>query len=1164
MSTAPLDEKGRKEAYGKAVAAQNMAADPVSTRLASANAGSGKTRVLVNRVSRILLRGVPPEKVLCLTYTKAAAAEMQSRLFETLGEWSILDDEPLREALDKLVGAPTPDIKLTTARQLFAKALETPEGLKVQTIHAFCERILGRFPMEAGILPGYAPLDDLEMNNIREEIRAQIYKEAMEQPSGALNQAVQRLTRAKADQTLEDLFKWVSYNSYEVKGWGEAGGCAPLAAALGLDDTDIDIATLKAKLWAATPHDALRAAAKDMCDSPNVNDQRKGHIFADAVTQTDPVAAWDLYASIVFKQDMNAVKQVCTKKSGPNALALFASPDGPSEEMARVQAAGQHIMGLQCYQLSQAFFMLAQKFTTLFKAAKHARRGLDFDDQIHLVRNLLCRKEVSDWVRYKLDGGIEHILLDEAQDTSPAQWDIIDALAEAFIQDNPERGPGQARTLFAVGDEKQSIYSFQGAEPKVFQDKIRDYAGDKNRADIRMLMSFRSAPDILSFVDQIFIEDNVRLKMFDSAEYAPASDLIRHSARRADRGLVELWPAVDRPEGEDEKEPWDTTPVDALSKADAREQLAHEVALKIKSWLDHKEPVFDRKLGVMRAMRAGDILILVQSRGPFFNAVIRNIKGAGVAVAGADRLKLKDAIIVKDLLALARFALLPHDDLALAELLKSPLIGWDEDKLFEAAYGRKGALYEAVKAGWPKTGDFLEFVITQSRRFAPYEFFSKVLDHQGADGTSLHKQIYQRLGLEAKDALEAFLARALSHQRQGSPSLQHFVQSFIASEQELKREMDTAEDEGEGMVRVMTVHGAKGLEAPVVFLPDTTQIPTRGDSVIGMADGGYALSVSSKQTPEVIKAYKEQAKAKKLQEYLRLFYVAMTRAESRLIICGYKHGQNKGKVSDESWYVHARKAFEGLESTVIETPFGDGQRYGVVPAPISAAAKTGALGATDLPPWINIDAPAAPRPRKTVTPSHLLAFAEDGAPAMRSPLAPHRDRRFARGNLIHKLLEILPDVQVEARGAMADKILHSYKVNAAESAQIKDEVLTVLGHADFADIFAPGSRAEVSLAGSTASLGRGLYLNAQIDRLSVTEDKVFIIDYKSNRPPPMRQEDVAEIYWGQMAAYRELAREIYPNHEIICALLWTDGPSMMILDDKELGKALTRIKRLLT
>ena len=1162
MSTSPENEAE----YIAAVDAQNKAANPASTRLASANAGSGKTRVLVNRVSRILLAGAPPEKVLCLTYTKAAAAEMQSRLFETLGAWSILEDAPLRAALDELVGAPTPDIALTTARQLFAKALETPEGLKVQTIHAFCERILGRFPMEAGILPGYAPLDDLEMNAIREQIREQIYQEAMDAPQSALNKAVQRLTLAKADQTLDELFKWISYNSYEVEGWAEAGGCAPLAAALGLEDISIEIAGLKAKLWEAAPHEALRAAAKQMCDSPKAGDQENGRLLAEALTADNSVSAFDLYASFVFKKDeLSVTSQICTAKSGPQALALFGAWNKTdTDEMARMAAAGQQIMGLKCYQLSEAFFILAQSFTAHFKAAKHAKRGLDFDDQIHLTRALLCRKEVSDWVRYKLDGGIEHILLDEAQDTSPAQWEIIDALSSAFIQDSPERGPHDTRTLFAVGDEKQSIYSFQGAEPKAFQDKIREYAGYDNKADIRMLMSFRSAPDILSFVDQIFIEDKARLKMFDSEDYAPAADLIRHSARRKDRGLVELWPALDKPESEAEKKPWDTTPVDALTQGDAREVLARQVAEKIKSWLDNKEPIFDRDKKSTRAMRAGDILILVQSRGPFFNAVIRNIKAVGVAVAGADRLKLKDAIVVKDLLALARFALLPQDDLALAELLKSPLIGWDETALFEAAHARNGSLYRAVRAGWPETGAFLDFVIKQATRFAPYEFFSKVLDYKGQSGARLHKQIYRRLGLEAKDALEAFLARALSHQRQGTPSLQHFVHSFASSEQELKREMDKAEEEGEGMVRVMTVHGAKGLEAPVVFLPDTTQIPTRAEPVITLSSG-YALVGNAKQVPAVIEATKEQAKAKKRQEYLRLFYVAMTRAESRLIICGYKHGKNKGAVTKESWYAHAQKAFESLESTGFEMDDGTSVlRYGEVPQTIGAGAKVEAKPRLALPAWIDTPAAAPARPRKTVTPSHLLAAPDQSAHAMRSPLTQNKDRRFARGNLIHKLLEILPDVELEARADMADKILRSYKVLPKDHEQIKDEVMTVLNHPDFAELFAPGSRAEVSLAGATTSLGSGLYLNAQIDRLSVSETKVFIVDYKSNRPPPTRQEDVAEIYWGQMAAYRELAREIYPEREIICALLWTDGPSLMILDDKELSKALTRIKRLLT
>ena len=466
--------------YKTAVKAQHQAANPSASRLASANAGSGKTRVLVDRVSRILLQGVPPEKILCLTYTKAAASEMQSRLFKTLGDWSIWEDEKLNDALETLMGVKDHGVSLKTARQLFAKALETPEGLKVQTIHAFCERILARFPVEAGILPGFEPIDEADMGALLDGVRVEIYKFAAEKPDGPLNQAIRLLTSAKAEQILDTLFKWMAMNEEKIGEWETAGGITPLAEYLEVELPLQSVDEIKRSGWERAPQSQITQAANEMLGSPSKIDVARAESLLETFYFTNPVEAFDHYYKIFFTADMKKTRdKLVTKKAGEFATLFFSNDpkDGYDSERERVLRLVDKIKSTECLILTDAFLTVAREFTARFRAAKHIRRGLDFSDQIILVRNLLLRSEVSDWISYKLDGGIEHVLLDEAQDTSPQQWQIINALSEPFSQDNPDRKSKYPRTLFAVGDEKQSIYSFQGAEPERFLTEIRKHSG---------------------------------------------------------------------------------------------------------------------------------------------------------------------------------------------------------------------------------------------------------------------------------------------------------------------------------------------------------------------------------------------------------------------------------------------------------------------------------------------------------------------------------------------------------------------------------------------------------------------------------------------------------------------------------------------------------------
>lgn len=1141
----------------KATNAQRMAADPSGTRLAAANAGSGKTRVLVDRVSRILLRGTEPEDILCLTYTKAAASEMQERLFSTLGGWSVLDDEGLKSDLTQLFGQPpetlSPPVALPKARELFAKALETPEGLKVQTIHAFCERILSRFPVEAGILPGFEPLDDVEILSIRSDVEKGILEEAMNAPEGELAEALKHLTLARADKSLDDLFRWMAHSPQKIAAW-TAAGLDPLAKNLKLGEDRAPYAIAK-KLWSRLSRQDMRAVSAAFSDG-GATDQKRGQCIRFALAAEDAVIGLERLEGLFYTQKKQPLKSLYAKATSQSAK------DWIDTYNVDIMEAIEALWAAQIFALTKAIFDLSGRYADLYRAAKHRARGLDYSDQILFVRRLLQNSEAGDWVRYKLDGGIKHILLDEAQDTAPEQWEIINTLAAPFFQPHPDDDPSKPRTLFAVGDEKQSIYGFQGARPEQFLREIRNHS-EHATTNIRMTMSFRSTQEVLDVVDAVLFECGAMQAMFDAEISAPASDENRHVAHRSDVGLVELWPVTPAPEKPEEKEPWDTTPVDAAGEEHQIEVLAKTIAQTVKGWIDGNDPVFDRELKHTRPIEPQDVLILVRRRGPLFDAMIRQLKRHEIPIAGADRLKLSEAMIVKDLIALSRVCLLPSDDLSLAEVLKSPLFGYDDDQLMAVAIGREGTLFEALKTKNIVVFEALSKMIEASKTFNPYDFYARVLDMRDPSGITMRKRFYTRLSLEARDALEAFLHQALEHQAKTAPNLQSFLYAFAKGDVEIKREQDSSLSE----VRVMTVHGAKGLEAPIVILPDTTSVPTLREPLLPEGDHGQVWSGGRAAYLETVT---DAAKARMEQEQLRLLYVAMTRAESRLIVCGPHVGRVNASLKSGCWYDWVKRGLEVVEAVPFEAPFqreinGDlvtGLRYGALPDPCAVHGLTVTTTEANLPDWISNLAAQEGRARNRVTPSHLLSDPPIEM-AVRSPGVSRDPKIFRRGNLIHKLLEVLPDVSVGRRREMARILLSGYaELPAGLDGEVIDEVFAVLDNPEFADIFAPGSRAEVSLAGSAKGLPNGLYLNAQIDRLCVTETEVVIIDYKSNRPPPSDPADVSDLYLGQMAAYRELAREIYPNRSVRCALLWTDVPRLMHLPDTLLDAALRKVAAL--
>ena len=1156
-------------AYEAAVAAQRRASHPGRSRLVSANAGSGKTHVLVGRVSRLLLAGAEPDRILCLTYTKAAASEMQARLFKTLGDWSVMDDARLHAALVALTGRRwTGD--LAVARGLFARALETPEGLKVQTIHAFCADVLARFPMEAGILPGFDPVDAGEEGRLKTDVRRALLDEAWYAPRSALAGAVGGLARETDDQKLAALLDWMGAKTRRIEMFTTEEGIYKLAEMLGIEP-DACPDEVARQGWRDTPTDTLRGLLEPLRGCKTKTEPRIAGTIERALVSDCALTAWDLYHPIFFKTDGGLYANgLCGAKSPSSVQAFFGCKAEPeTEEIRRVRAVRTRVAAARSLERGRQVRRVAGAYARTYREIKRARRVLDFNDQIELVHRLLRTGEAGEWVRYKLDAGIAHILVDEAQDTSPLQWEIVDALREEFAATRDRRGT-QTKTFFAVGDEKQSIFGFQGADPAEFA--VRARTGSEGGTDgedaelVRMEMSFRSSPDILRVVDAVFSGDeSAGARMFASPANTPPRAPIRHSARRSDRGRVELWPVVPVPEAGEEERAWDPRPVDATARTHPKEALARHIADTVADWLARGEPVFDRDLARTRPMAAGDVFVLVCKRGDFFDAVIRHLKRAGVPVAGADRLLLSDAVVVRDLVAMARWALFPHDDLSLAEVLRSPLVGLSEDDLFHLAHRRDGTLWAALRDS-EHTAEraLLDGVLASVADRSPYAFFATLLDRK-LDGLSLRARIERRLGVEARDPLQAFLGEVLGFQRRTSGSLQHFVQSWEGSDVELKREPD-----GQGRtseVRIMTVHGAKGLQAPVVILPQTTTAPPTGKTGEPMDVDGVLFERPPKSaTPAALQPHIDRADAAARQEYLRLLYVAMTRAESRLVVCGYPQKSNaKDLFHPESWYAEVKRGIESLDARPLDTPAGEGS---VVGGGAEAAMRDAAARPPDsvsLPPWIDGLVAAERAGGRRVTPSRLL---DEAAPApVRSPLERTEERpearsgaregaRFLRGNLIHTLLERLPNVKPAHREAAGAAILARHGVEGAAALALLAEAFGVLE--GFPDLFRPGSLAEVSLAGQVEVLG-DLRLNAQLDRVSVLPDRVVLIDYKSNRPPPRRVEDVSPLYLAQMAAYRELAREVWAR-PVECALLWTDRAELMVLPDAALDAALLRVR----
>jgi ATP-dependent helicase/nuclease subunit A len=1133
MSADRFDE----DVFASARIAQLRASDPHGHRTVNAHAGSGKTRVLVDRVIRLLLAGTDPSRILCMTFTKAGASEMKERLFDRLGTWATLDDLALERAVEEVQPSDKkPELPgrldFERARALFARALETPGGLRINTIHSFCEQLLRRFPLEAGVAPGFVVATDEDARGLFGVVQNQLaggdhhdqalMNEALEAFGGHYPEFVRECIqqRLKLSTSLRRSGGAVAHLDQLRDELGVTGMSRQSCLEDFVRQTDIGV------------YQRLAAILREK--NCKIQGTDKVHRFADSAP-ADADAFFTLIRQILltdqglprdyFSPSSKKIGQVITERMGQ----YFAIPDengqGGGCEFKRLLDTKNILAALELIERNQTALRFFERFSERYRQEKARRNLVDFDDLMESAERLLRDSAAADWVRYKLDGGITHILVDEAQDSNGVQWNIARAIAEDFVA-----GAGVEReqtaphsTIFAVGDEKQAIFGFQGATPKGFED-FRKWVllrSPQRAVEVKLDVSFRSARSVLRVVDQVFKD------RFDG--------LAHMSARKLDIGSVRILPSLQR-NGE--------------GAAPQKEQLALQVVETIESVVA-KIMVDDGK-GSQRPADYGDIMVLVQSRGGPTPAIIAAMQRAAIPLAGRDRIRLAGEPVLKDIVSFARALLNPLDRLSVAEVLmgpfchpshsESPPFGYcDLDQLCRSF---RGNLVRAVLNSEDETlipARHLFSVFEGAAQSLPVlEFFQHVLSARSETKETYQARLIARLGTPCIEAINLLMARALTFEQNGGQGLEIFLDDLMRSDTELRRELHASF----GAVRVITVHGAKGLEAPIILLPDLYNADNSKKFISPFYDErDRPIWTAARNTHALSQALKERKANIEASEKQQLFYVALTRPRDHLFVFGDS--------SASPWYQQVRGAIESLDGT--DDPLLGGLVLGnPVDHRAEAAVAPAIKSMPDLPSWLEGRRSACPSRADYMNASeiglkvHPAAADEESIP---SPLDPERFEGQARGSFIHKLLEMLPALKGDQRLAYAQRLARERAVDPIHAERLFEEVLSVLEDETMAHFFGPDSRAEVPIVGQLHDWPGAPRIHGRIDRLVISQGVIRLADFKTDRPPPERVEAVSGKYLAQLAAYRDLLRPLYPNASIECVLIWTWGPKVMGVPD---------------
>ena len=1140
---------------------------PKNSIWVSANAGSGKTRNLITRVARILLQGALPEKILCLTYTTAAASEMQDRLFKELGAWSMKSDADLKDTLLSLdenffqINKTQFNI-LSNARRLFAKALETPGGLKIQTIHSFCSSILKKFPLEINLSPKFKVLDERQKRTIIDQVIVKILNENAD----AFDQVIQLL----AVSDIKNFIDQILINRTKL-------------------DVPFDLEKFCQCFYLSCQSLSSLEEAKRIL---SVFTDDKIDLLIDSFSNgssTDMKQAQYLRKLKYCNDDekLNLLEQFfCTDNGKIRSLRSFPSKKAKLlnsgleklylEFKNRFESYWSRRNEMNTINKAKALYNFSYKFFKIYEQIKSEKGALDYDDLIIKTRDLLINHE-SKWVLYKLDGGIDHILLDEAQDTSIFQWEMLAALMEDFFVD--ERSLNGERTFYAVGDEKQSIYSFQGANIDSFS-YMKEFFSEKlsllgNRLEsVELLDSFRSSNAILGFVNEI-LADNGGTGIKSIRQHRAFHELLP--------GRVELWPLVEVVREKASQSWWNFEK--EIVEVSGVEKLAEKIAIEIKNILDSGQTLFEPNSDYSlkkRKILPSDFLILVRSRGPLFLSILKKLTAHKLPVAGSDRLLLLDELVVKDLISLLRFLTNPSDDLSLAEALRSPFLGLSEEDLFKISYNRPLTLYESLIFNLPQHDavTILSDLRDKEKFLAPYELIEILLiNHSG------RLKATARLGLGINEILDEFLSQTLNYEEEEPPSTFGFLRWLKGIDVAVKRQLHNSSPS----IRVMTVHGSKGLESPIVIIPDTANKLNKNNRKIFLQkDDWLCLSDNTNSLPEALKKLKEQQLLDESEEENRLFYVAITRAKNWLIIGGV--GKEKDSSTNSSWYSRSQKALKDLQikkKASIKSFEGGKLVYDynwVTDNDAKNVIKNnndnrGSLQASNhlertkklLFKKITLDHFI----EKYSTVSEIVNLVVDLKPlklAEEMDLIGSIDEAIVYGSLVHSFLQYLPNYLDENISYVKHLIHLKFRDQLLDAGLVSracHQSLRILEKPDLSFLFSgQNSLREVPVSGtiglkdkSDKNIVKEIKIKGRIDLLNITETTVLIVDFKTNSKVPASTRFVSPVILSQLELYTLLLEQAYPRREVSSAILWTENAELMEIPRNISQKALNPIFR---
>jgi len=1120
-------ETQKKELLSLATSQQMAAADPNMSVWVEASAGTGKTKVLSDRVLRLLLARVEPAKILCLTYTKAAAVEMNERIAKKLSMWAVESDEVLSKELSKLLGNafnPSNSAEmLSFARTLFAILLDTPGGMKIQTIHSFCQDVLKRFPLEAGVSPYFEVLDDRNAKEILQNIQADLLRLLNDSDNSELYQAVTYLTRNISEYRFPEVMNMITQNRSKIELLLNQykGKISDIVSAL---ENKLHISyqltpdNIKQFVYDNIDKDKLKVAIAAFLQGGS-QDIARAETLTKLLNNNFIIDDYDEYKSI-FLTDKGTIRtRLATKNAIKYCPDILEFMQKSAEDLVDKE---KQLAALSVLHTTIAVLQMAKNIINRYNIYKEAYAVLDYEDLIIITRRLLENKDVADWVLYKLDGGIDHVLIDEAQDTSPNQWAIIRALTQEFFAGNGRYDDkvNLARTVFVVGDRKQSIYSFQGADPKEF-DKMYRYFNERIHrfAKIQLDVSFRSTKAVMDCVNTLFASEEARKGVIPDGEH------INHLPfRLGDGGQVEILPLIKTEQSTESNYAW-TLPIIREQTISPSNILAKQIAQNIKDMVINKEILASQN----RPIRYGDFMFLVQQRNAFVEEFVRACKSIGVKVAGVDKLKLLEQIAVQDLISLGKFLLLPTDDLSLAEVLKSPIFGLDDDDLFKLCYNRKNTLFNSIITNneYISLADSLKKLLNMSGYARPFELFNYILINMKG-----RQNFISRMGNDVEDVLDEFLNLTLSFEMTHTPTLENFITWIVQDEVIIQKEMEQGEAD---TVKIMTVHGSKGLQAPIVILADAARIKNKTyNSEILWDDDLMYFPSSAACYEEICTQIKDKQYDMNSDEYRRLLYVALTRAEDRLYIAGYSKDTD---AKEESWYKLLEKNLksnipQALEDKRIiyqvpqENQFDDKENTYYVP-------EVNLVNYKDL----MTPAPMENALSKPYAPSRDN---DDETELVASPLIDN-GHFYKRGTAIHKLLQYISTLAVNNR-YQAAQIFLIHELPELSSIEIEKIITEVLKLCEtYQNIFQPNSMAEVPIIGEV----EGKIISAKIDRLVIEDNKIIIVDYKTNRPAAKNLSEVPPLYIKQLQTYKMLLAKMYPKKEIETYILWTNTCNMM-------------------